>query len=106
MAPSVLALGSLAGCRHLPSSDVVATVNSKDISRAELDRAYKNYMLSMGQSSQQPTPEQADILRLQILRQMIDDEVLQQRAAKLNLAASDEDVNARLTEMKTPYTEE
>ncbi|HEV2215431.1 MAG TPA: SurA N-terminal domain-containing protein [Terracidiphilus sp.] len=103
---SALVFGSFAGCRHLPSSDVVATVNSKDISKAELDRAYKNYMLSMGQSSQQPTPEQADILRLQILRQMIDDEVLQQRAAKLNLAASDEDVNARLTEMKAPYTEE
>ena len=31
---------------------------------------------------------------------------MQQRAAKLNLAASDEDVNAKLTEMKAPYTQE
>lgn len=84
----------------------MATVNGKDITKAELDRAYKNYMMSMGQSPQQPTPEQADIWRLQILHQMIDDEVMQQRAAKLNLTASDEDVNARLTEMKLPYTEE
>jgi hypothetical protein len=45
-------------------------------------------------------------VRLNILRQMIDDEILQQRAAKLNLAASDEDVNAKLTEMKAPYTQE
>src|ERR1035438_4080919 len=37
---------------------------------------------------------------------MIDDEILQQRAAKLNLAASDEDVNAKYTEMKVPYTQE
>jgi peptidyl-prolyl cis-trans isomerase SurA len=37
---------------------------------------------------------------------MIDDEILWQRAAKLNLAASDEDVNAKLTEMKAPYTQE
>ncbi len=29
-----------------------------------------------------------------------------QRAAKLNLAASDEDVNAKLTEIKAPYTQE
>ena len=54
----------------------------------------------------EPSAEQADIVRLNILRQMIDDEILQQRAAKLNLAASDEDVNAKLTEMKAPYTQE
>ncbi len=36
----------------------------------------------------------------------IEDEILQQRAAKLNLAASDEDVTAKLTEMKAPYTQE
>ena len=55
---------------------------------------------------QKPSAEQADIVRLNILRQMIDDEILWQRAAKLNLAASDEDVNAKLTEMKAPYTQE
>lgn len=99
-------LSCVAGCHRSPSSNVMATVNGKEITKAELDRAYKNYMMSMGQSSQQPTPEQADILRLNILRQMIDDEILQQRASKLNLAATDEDVNARLTEMKLPYTEE
>ncbi|HVC47551.1 MAG TPA: SurA N-terminal domain-containing protein [Terracidiphilus sp.] len=101
-----LLLAGVAGCHRTPSSDVMATVNGKEITKAELDRAYKNYILSMGQTPQQPTPEQADILRLNILRQMIDDDVLQQRAAKLNLAATDEDVNARLTEMKLPYTEE
>ena len=37
---------------------------------------------------------------------MIQDEILQQRAAKLNLTASDEDVNARLTELKAPYTQD
>jgi peptidyl-prolyl cis-trans isomerase SurA len=37
---------------------------------------------------------------------MIDDEILWQRAAKLNLTASEEDVNAKLTELKAPYTPE
>jgi peptidyl-prolyl cis-trans isomerase SurA len=37
---------------------------------------------------------------------MIDSEILQQRAAKLNLTASDEDVNAKLTEFKTRFTQE
>ena len=43
---------------------------------------------------------------MNLLRQMIDDEILDQRAAKLNLAASDEDVNAKLIELKAPYTQE
>jgi peptidyl-prolyl cis-trans isomerase SurA len=37
---------------------------------------------------------------------MIQDEILQQRATKENLAATDEDVNAKLTEIKSPYTQE
>ncbi|MGC9157631.1 MAG: SurA N-terminal domain-containing protein [Terracidiphilus sp.] len=94
---------AVSGCHRTPSPDVMATVNGKEILRSDLEKYYK---ASMAGSEQQPTPEQADIVRLNILRQMIDDEILWQRAAKLNLAASDEDVNAKLTEMKAPYTQE
>jgi peptidyl-prolyl cis-trans isomerase SurA len=45
-------------------------------------------------------------MRLNTLKAMIEDEILWQRAARLNLAASDEDVNAKLTEMKAPLTQE
>jgi peptidyl-prolyl cis-trans isomerase SurA len=34
---------------------------------------------------------------------MIDEEILQQRAVRLNVTASDEDVNAKLTEIKEPF---
>jgi peptidyl-prolyl cis-trans isomerase SurA len=81
----------------------MATVNGKDILRSELDKFYN---ASVGDSQQKPSAEQADIVRLNILKQMIDDEILWQRATKLNLAASDEDVSAKLTEMKAPYTQE
>jgi peptidyl-prolyl cis-trans isomerase SurA len=94
------------GCHHSPGPDVVATVNGKDIPRADLDRAYQNVRISQGTAPQEPSPEQASILRLDILRRLIDEEILQQRAAKLNVAASDEDVNAKLTEMKAPFTQE
>ncbi|MFP5204075.1 MAG: SurA N-terminal domain-containing protein, partial [Acidobacteriota bacterium] len=97
------ALMAAAGCRHSPSADVVATVNGKEISHADLDRAYR---ASLGGTPQKLTPVEADIRRLQVLRSLIDDEILQQRAAKLNLTASDEDVNARLTEIKAPYTQD
>jgi peptidyl-prolyl cis-trans isomerase SurA len=81
----------------------MATVNGKDIMRADVEKYYK---ASLGDNPQTPSPEQANIVHLNILHQLIEDEILQQRAAKLNLAASDEDVNAKLTEMKAPYTQE
>lgn len=99
----VLVSIAVTGCHRPPSADVVATVNGKDLMRADLDRFYKQ---NVGENTQNPSQQQADIQRLNILRGMIDDEILQQRAAKLNLAASDEDVNAKLTEIKTPYTQE
>jgi peptidyl-prolyl cis-trans isomerase SurA len=96
-------LTTVAGCHRSPSADVVATVNGKPILRSDLER---HYLDSLGGSPQKLSPTEADIRRLQILHQMIQDEILEQRAAKLNLAATDEDVNAKLTEIKAPYTED
>ena len=96
-------LATVAGCHRTPAPDVMATVNGKEILGSELEKYYK---ANLGDTQQEPVPEQANIVRLNILKGMIEDEILQQRAAKLNLAASDEDVNAKLTEMKAPYTQE
>jgi len=96
-------LAVVAGCHRAPSPDVVATVNGKEILMADLEKYYK---ARVGDNPQQPSPEQAQILHLQILQGLIDDEILQQRAAKLNVTASDEDVNAKLTEFKLPFTQE
>lgn len=96
-------LSPLVACHRPPSADVVATVNGKEIQRAELER---NYQIQLGDNPQKPSDQEADILRLNVLQKMIQSEILQQQAAKLNLTASDEDVNAKLTEIKAPYTEE
>ncbi|MGA8089383.1 MAG: SurA N-terminal domain-containing protein [Terracidiphilus sp.] len=104
--PCAFLLIALAACRHTPSPDVMATVNGKDISRSDLDKAYNNYKATQGNAPQDPSAEQANIVRLNLLRQLIDGEILDQRAAKLNLSASDEDVNAQLIDFKAPYTEE
>ena len=102
IAGGVLYFG-MAGCHRSPSADVVATVNGKEILRAELERTYQN---SLGDSPQKPSSQEADIRRLSVLHQMIQNEILDQQAAKLNLTATDEDVNAKLTEIKAPYTDE
>ncbi|MGD0345528.1 MAG: SurA N-terminal domain-containing protein [Terracidiphilus sp.] len=94
---------AVAGCHRSAPGDVVATVNGKEIQRAELER---NYQIQLGDNPQKPSDQEADILRLNVLQKMIQSEILQQRAAKLNLTASDEDVNAKLTEIKAPYTED
>jgi peptidyl-prolyl cis-trans isomerase SurA len=101
-----LLLIGFTACKHPPSPDVMATVNGKDISRSDLDKAYNDYKATQGETPQAPSAEQANIVRLNLLQKLVDDEILQQRAEKLNLAASDEDVNAKLTELKAPYTQE
>ena len=96
-------MAAVSACHRPTSPDVVATVNGKDILRSEME---KYYTANLSGNAQKPSPEQANIMRLNILKQMIEDEILWQRATKLNLVASDEDVNAKLTEMKSPYTQE
>ena len=76
---------------------MVATVNGKEIARAELER---NYQIQLGDNPQKPSDQEADILRLNVLQKMILSEIEQQQAAKLNLTASDEDVNTKLTRSK------
>jgi peptidyl-prolyl cis-trans isomerase SurA len=94
------------GCNQSHNADVVATVNGKAIMRAEMDKAYAAQLGDAQQQQQQPSSEQADSLRLNVLKGLIDEEIIEQRAAKLNLTATNEEVDAKLAEMKAPYTEE
>ncbi|MEO6803658.1 MAG: SurA N-terminal domain-containing protein [Granulicella sp.] len=98
-----VALLVLNGCNRTHNADVVAVVNGHAIMRAEMDKAYK---AQLGEAQQQPSQEQADSLKLNLLRELIDEEIVQQRAAKTNLTATNEEVDAKLAEMKAPYTED
>lgn len=93
-----------AGCSSGRRDDnVLATVDGRKIFRAEVDKYYSNQTAG---SDQQPSGEQASSLRLSILSQMIDDELLMRQAEKLGLLATDDEVQRKLTELKSPYTEE
>jgi peptidyl-prolyl cis-trans isomerase SurA len=101
---AALCLVGIAGCRRTHGPDVVATVNGKPIMRTEVETLYQN---NLGESQQQPpSKEQADIVRLNVIRQLIDEEILMERAAKLNLTATDEEVDNQVNEYKAPYTQE
>ena len=105
LASAVLLLGGLAGCRKTPSPDVMATVNGHPILRGEVEQAYRN-QTGDEQPQEKPSQEQADSFRLGLLRSLIDDEIVEQRATKMNLTATAEEVDAKLSAMKAPYTEE
>jgi peptidyl-prolyl cis-trans isomerase SurA len=99
----VLALGFTSGCNSKDNvSDVMAKVNGRKILTTEVDKYYRNQTAG---APQQPTGEQSTSLKLSILRELIDNEILMQRAEKLGLLATDEDVDRKLTEVKAPYTD-
>jgi len=94
----------LLGCQSKPGgADVMATVDGRKILRTDVDKYYQNQTAG---SDQQPVGEQATSLRLSILRELIDDEILMRRAEKLGLLATDDEVDRKLNEIKSPYTQE
>jgi len=91
------------GCNTNKATEgVMATVNGRKILRTEVDKYFNN---QTAQAPQKPTDEQADTLRLNILKELIDNEILMQRAEKLGLLATDDEVNAKLAEIKTPFSQ-
>ena len=81
----------------------MASVNGRKIYKTEVDKYYANQTAG---SDQQPQGEQATSLRLSILDTLIETEILMRRAEKLGLLASDEEVDRKLNEIKSPYTAE
>lgn len=102
MGALALTLGAFTtGCQHKRNPEVIATVNGQPIMRSDME---VRYLETLGDSHQHPSEEQADIVRLNIVHDLIDHEILMQRAAKLHLTASDEEVQSKLDEVKAPYT--
>ncbi len=97
------ALLSVACSAGRGGDDVWAKVNGRKITKAEVEKYYRNQ--TEGQP-QKPSDEQAASLKLSILRELIDNEILMQRAEKLGLLATDEEVESKLSEIKAPYTKE
>jgi peptidyl-prolyl cis-trans isomerase SurA len=98
-------LFGMAGCKqevqHAP--DVWALVNGMEIKRDDVDKYYRTRVNPDGQ---QPSQEEVLSLKLNVLDELINNEILLERAKKLNLEASDGEVEDKFTEMKSPYTEE
>jgi len=103
LAAMVFAAG--AGCNkeahHAP--DVWAVVNGKEIKRDEVDKYYRTRVNPEGQ---EPSLEESLSQKLNVLDELINNEILLEKAKKLNLEASDGEVEDKFTELKSPYTED
>jgi peptidyl-prolyl cis-trans isomerase SurA len=104
LATALILLLSTAGCNPKKEGEgVMAMVNGRKILRTEVEKYYNN---QTADAPQKPVDEQADTLRLNILKQLIDNEILMQRAEKLGLLATDDEVNAKLAEIKAPFSQD
>ncbi len=99
------ALLVISGCHKGAAPGDIATVNGKGITQADVDKIY-SAQLQNNPQQQQPSSEQSESLKLNILHELIVEEIVEQRAAKQGLTATDAEVDAKLQEMKAPYTEE
>jgi len=96
----------LSGCQSKQGGgDVMASVDGRKILRTDVEKYYLNQTAGSDQP-QSPVGEQATSLRLSILRELIDNEIVMRRAEKLGLLATDEEVDREVNKVKAPYTQE
>jgi peptidyl-prolyl cis-trans isomerase SurA len=108
---TILVFAALATCAFAssckkeaaPGPDVWAVVNGKQIGRAEVEKYYRTRVNAEGP---EPSQEEALSLKLSILDELVNNEIMLERATKMNLIASDAEVEDKFTESKSPYTEE
>ena len=92
-----------AACEPSAGDDVVAVVNGYRITEAELERHYRGQLYDQAEP---PSEEQARMMRLNILREIIDRQILLQRADDLGLTAVDAEVEESFQQYRTPFDDE
>src|SRR5260370_29719539 len=93
----------LTACKPRPPVNVAAMVNNRTITYEELE---KNYQSRFEPGAARSSEDQVMIQKLEILRGLIDNEIMLQLAEKHGLMAVDADVETKLNELKAPYTQE
>jgi len=101
---TLLSLLLVSACKKSTPANTAATVDNHAITYTELERTYQQSQLATPR--QDSSEEQTMAQKLELLRSLIDDEIMLQRAEKQGLLAGDADVETKLTELKAPYTKE
>ena len=78
-------------------SGVAARVNGKEIARSQVDNYFK---LRTADMTEKPAGDAANLLKLEILRQLIETEIMSQKAEELKLKPSDAEVEAQMIALR------
>jgi peptidyl-prolyl cis-trans isomerase SurA len=105
LALAVVCCSAISSCRkqEAPGPDTWAVVNGTSVTRSDVEKYYRSRLNPEGQA---PSQDEGLSLKLSILDELINNEILLERAAHLNLTATDAEVEEKFTESKAPYTEE
>src|SRR5947199_4101070 len=79
-----LLLTASCGSASKASADVVARVNGRDGTTAQLEKQFQN---RLNGAEQPPSAEEAQDLKLQVLNQLINDQILLEMASTAGLSA-------------------
>ncbi len=100
---AVLVLGSSCSSDATAPTNVVARVNDVDITSEDLDKEFESRVQGADPA---PSEEEIEDLKLQLLGELINNEVLLQLAGEAALTATDAEVDVQFNEFKSQFTEE
>jgi peptidyl-prolyl cis-trans isomerase SurA len=102
---AVLLAAFLAGCSQPAPSDpnIWAEVNGKPIYRQDVERHYRGRSTAQGEAGD---PEQELSLKLNILNELINNQILLAHAAHSRINVSEGEVDNRLAQLRSPYGSE
>ena len=108
---AVLIVFGASACTRSVPANVAAMVNGRAITYADLEKQYLSQFPATATSLERTagdhtTEDQVDIQKLEVLRTLIDGEIMLQRAEKEGLMATDAEVEQKYNELKAPYTQE
>lgn len=92
-----------AACAERDGAQPVASVNGERITHTDLERYAASRLHDAPHDARALDPELEQLERLNLLRELIDQRLLLQRADALGLAAGDDEVEAMLERLRRPY---
>ena len=100
LAAVLLFASALTSCQSGAGDSVAAVVDGYQITNADLDRYYQS---QLGEQAGPPSEDQARMMRLSLLNEIIDRQILLQKAESLGLMANDEEVDQRFQQYRAPF---
>ena len=86
-----------------PAQEVWAEVDGQPIYREQVERLYRG---RASQGTDAATPEEAASFKLNVLNELINNQILVMHASHSRITASEAEIDAKVGELKSPYSPE